>query len=374
MSRRFAVVSILAALVAAAGAQSAHPSRTILKGVYDDANILYGNPALTFRQLRQLRTKVIRVNLHWGGRFGVAGNFRTVRPRDPNDGQYDWGIYDRVVQYAGENNIRVVFSIVGTPRWANGNRSTSVAPRNMNDLRDFAHAAAVRYRGDFTRPTDGIVLPAVRHWLAWNEPNNPVWLYPQARNGRFVSPQTYARICNAVVVGIRAAVIRGAKIACGVTAPRGNNAALSPRTSMSPLAFLRGMKRFGARGFDAYAHHPYYGHRTEKPTTRPRSRTAITLGNIGVLDRELRRLYGAKRIWITEYGYQTSPPRDVFGVTRAQQAAYVRQSYAIAKRHPRIDMFVWFLLKDDTRAAGWQSGFLTARGARKPSFGVFRAL
>jgi hypothetical protein len=374
VSRRFAVVFILTALVAAAGAQSAKPSRSILKGVYDDANILYGNTPTTFRALRQLRTKVIRVNLHWGGRFGVAGRFRTVRPRDPNDGQYDWGIYDRVVQYANENRIRVVFSIVSTPGWANGFRPTNVAPRRVNDLRDFAHAAAVRYSGRFQRPTDGIVLPAVRHWLAWNEPNNPVWLSPQAVRGRFVSPQVYARMCNAVIAGIRAARLRGQKIACGVTAPRGNNQARGSRASMSPLAFLRGMKRYGARGFDAYAHHPYYGHRREKPATRPPASTAITLGNINVLDREIRRLYGPKRIWITEYGYQTRPPNDVFGVTRAQQAAYLRQSYAIARRHPRIDMFVWFLLKDDTRAAGWQSGFLTARGARKPSFGVFRAL
>jgi Glycosyl hydrolase catalytic core len=374
VSRRFAVMFILAALVAAVGAQSAKPSRSILKGVYDDANILYGDPATTFRSLRALRTKVIRVNMHWGGRFGVAGRFRTVRPRDPNDGQYDWRIYDRVVQYADENKIRVVFSIVSTPGWANGFRPTNVAPRRVNDLRDFAHAAAVRYSGTFQRPTDAIVLPAVRHWLAWNEPNNPVWLSPQAVRGRFVSPQVYARMCNAVIAGIRATLLRGQKVACGVTAPRGNNIARSSRASMSPLAFLRGMKRYGARGFDAYAHHPYYGHKVETPTRRPLARTALTIGNINDLDRELRRLYGAKRIWITEFGYQTTPPRDIFGVTRAQQARYLRQSYAIAKRHPRIDMFVWFLLKDDTRAAGWQSGFLTPRGARKPSFGVFRAL
>ena len=374
MSRRLIVAVSLVALVAAFTAQSAQPSRSMLKGVYDDANILYGDPARTFASLRQLRTKVIRVNLYWGGRFGVAGRTRTVRPTDPDDGQYDWAIYDRVVQYASESKIRVVFSIVGTPPWANGGRPTNVAPSRMEDLRDFAYAAAIRYSGTYQRPRDGLVLPAVRHWLAWNEPNNPVWLSPQAVRGRFVSPQTYAKICNWVVEGIRVTLIRGQKVACGVTAPRGNNAPRSSRPSISPLAFLRGMKRYGARGFHAYAHHPYYGHRRQKPTTRPPASTAIQLGNINVLDRELRRLYGPKRIWITEYGYQTSPPRDSFGVTFATQARYLRQSYAIAKRHPRIDMFVWFLLKDDTRAAGWQSGLLTPRWARKPSFGVFRAL
>ena len=40
------------------------------------------------------------------------------------------------------------------------------------------------------------------------------------------------------------------------------------------------MKRMGARGFDAYAHHPYYGARSETPSTRPKAETAVTLGNI----------------------------------------------------------------------------------------------
>ena len=31
--------------------------------------------------------------------------------------------------------------------------------------------------------------------------------------------------------------------------------------------------------------------------------------------KELTRLYGYMRIWVTEYGYQTNPPDRVFGVT-----------------------------------------------------------
>jgi hypothetical protein len=244
----------------------------------------------------------------------------------------------------------------------------------MNDLRNFAIAAMLRYNGTFKRPSDGVFLPPVKHWLVWNEPNNPVFLSPQAVNGRFVSPRTYARMCNAVVSARVLTRVPGNQVACGVTGPRGNNAARSARPSMSPLAFLRGMRANGARGFNAYAHHPYAGRGSETPTTRPPAATAVTMGNINTLDAELRRLYGPTRIWVTEYGYQTPPPRDVFAVTPAQQAAYMRQAWNIAKRHPRIDMFVWFMLRDDTRAAGWQSGLMTPRGVRKPSFVVFRQL
>jgi Glycosyl hydrolase catalytic core len=370
-------IVVLLAVAASVAASTASASGAIKKGIFDEANTLYGDPPKTFPILEELGTKYVRMNLHWGGRFGVSGVDPTVRPTDPNDGQYDWGIYDRAVQYAAENGIQVVFSIVDSPPWANGRRLPRYAPTTtlyINHLRDFAYAAALRYSGTYRRPSDGIVLPPVRYWLAWNEPNNPIWLQPQVRSGRFVSPQIYARVCNAIVTGIKSTFLRGERVACGVTAPRGNNSPRAARPSVSPLAFLRGMKRYGAKGFDAYAHHPYYGKRTETPATKPPARTAVTLGNIGDLDKELRRLYGAKRIWITEYGYQTRPER-LYGVTNAQQAMYMRQAWTIAKRHPRIDMFLWFMLKDDTNIpVGWQSGLMTAGWAPKPSFNVFRSL
>jgi hypothetical protein len=375
LTRRAALLLLsLVVAASAALAPTASASPRILKGMYDDANLLYGNPDVSFRQLEHLRTQVVRINLHWGGRWGVAGQFPTVRPRDPNDGQYDWELYDRAVVYAYQHKIRVVFSIVSTPRWANGNRAINVAPTRVRDLEDFAAAAALRYSGTYKRPSDGLHLPAVHHWLAWNEPNNPIFLTPQYQGTVMVGARNYARMCNAVVRGVRSAQIRAQQVACGVTAPRGNNAPRSARPSVSPLAFLRAMKRFGAAGFDAYAHHPYYGRKNETPTTRPPGARAITLGNIQVLITEMTRLYGRKPLWITEYGYQTNPPDRNFGVTYAQQAAYMRQSWAIAKRHPRIDMFVWFMLRDDTRLGGWQSGLMRPNGARKPSFVAFRNL
>jgi hypothetical protein len=140
------------------------------------------------------------------------------------------------------------------------------------------------------------------------------------------------------------------------------------------LAFLRAAKRAGMKRFDAYAHHPYYGSPSESPTTRPKAKTAVGLGNINDLIKELTRLYGKKRVWITEYGYQTRPPDRAFGVSYAKQAAYLRQAYAIARKNPRIDMMLWFLLRDQRSIAGWQSGLLTLNGKRKPAFTAFQRL
>ena len=58
--------------------------------------------------------------------------------------------------------------------------------------------------------------------------------------------------------------------------------------------------------FDAYVHHPYYGTPRETPASKPKAKTAVGLGNFNDLVKEVTRLYGKKRLWITEYGYQTS--------------------------------------------------------------------
>ena len=88
----------------------------------------------------------------------------------------------------------------------------------------------------------------------------------------------------------------------------------------------------------------------------------------------LTQLYGNKRLWITEYGYQTSPPDRTFGVTYAKQAAYLKQAVGIARKNPRIDMLVWFLLRDESRIDGWQSGLMTIGGKKKPAFTAFQRL
>jgi hypothetical protein len=286
------------------------------------------------------------------------------------------------VRYASQFGVHVIFSIYGTPRWANGGKGPNVAPTNPNDLRNFAYAAARRYGGSYPDGTGGN-LPTVYEWLAWNEPNNPIFLTPQykktATGPSIVSAAAYAKICNAVYTGVHATLYASERVGCGVTAPRGNNNPNSTRPSISPVAFLRACKKAGLKTFDAWAHHPYYSSPGETPTTKPLSpkgspSNAITLANIGDLIKEVTRLYGNKRIWITEYGYQTNPPDPVFGVSYANQALYLKQAFAIARQNPRIDMMLWFLLRDEPSLAGWQSGLMTASGKKKPAFAAFQHL
>jgi len=362
----------------AATAQPADASRYIRIGIYDEAQTLYGPVDTTFSLFKQLHVQEVRLNLYWGGRFGVAKT-RPASATNPADPAYDWALYDRTVNYAAQNGVHVLFSIYGTPSWANGGKGPNVAPKQATDLRNFAYAAARRYSGKYAG-SDGRILPAVKEWLAWNEPNNPIFLTPQykktSKGWTIQSAVDYAKICNAVYNGVHATLAPSERVGCGVTSPRGNNNPNTTRPSVSPLAFLRAVKKAGLKSFDAWAHHPYYGAPNETPTTKPVTKkgappTAITLGNIGDLIKEVTRLYGNKRIWITEYGYQTNPPDKLFGVSWAKQAAYLTQAFAIARKNPRIDMMLWFLLKDEPSLAGWQSGLLTSTGKKKPAYAAF---
>jgi hypothetical protein len=369
---------VLVVLAAATVAATAQASRFMRVGVYDEAQTLYGPVDKTFAMFKQLHVQEVRLNLYWGGRYGVAKS-RPKNATNPADPAYDWTLYDRTVNFAAQDGVHVLFSIYGTPAWANGGRGPNVAPTRATDLRNFAFAAARRYGGRYLG-LDGRVLPAVREWLAWNEPNNPLFLAPQyrktAKGFTVQSAVDYAKICNAVYNGVHATLAPAERVGCGVTAPRGNNNPNSARPSVSPLAFLRAAKKAGLKTFDAWAHHPYYAGPNDQPTTKPVTAkgaptTAVTLGNINDLIHEVTRLYGNKRIWITEYGYQTNPPDRLFGVSWAKQAAFLTQAFALARKSPRIDMMLWFLLKDEPSVAGWQSGLLTISGKRKPAYNAF---
>jgi hypothetical protein len=374
------VLSLAAAGVAVSASSTADSAskKTAASGMavgfYDDESV-YGRTEWAFTQLKSLRAGIVRITINWS----AVARRRPAAPADPADEAYNWSAVDNVVTQAAKNRIRVVAAIIGTPRWAGPAKNR--LPRRITDLRLFAFAAAKRYSGTFEVGDAAAgetvrVLPSIRHWLAWNEPNNPVFLRPQWKMVKRVwRPQSafdYAKICSAIWGGVHSTGLAGEKVACGVTGPRGNDAPRSSRRSTSPLVFMQWLKRAGLKRFDAYAHHPYYGRRTEKPTTAPKSKKAVTLGNIGVMIKQINRLWGRKRLWITEYGYQTRPPDRLFGVPYRLQAKYVHQAIARAKKTRRVDMFIWFLIRDERRIAGWQSGVVTVNGKRKPAYRAFQ--
>ena len=369
------ITIVLCALAATVSPPRAAAARGMLVGIYDPVQPV-ASPQTAFPTLVKLRAQIIRLNLDWN----VIAAKKPTNAANPADPAYNWSTYDDVLLNANKNKIQVLFTIVGTPRWAQGKKKgINRVPAKMSSLKYFALAAAKRYSGTFKRD-DGTKLPAVRKWLAWNEPNNPLFLFPQWQKvGKRYIPiaaRNYVGICTAIWSGVHASHLSKEVVGCGATDPRGNNSGRNRRPSISPLAFLADLKHYGlkARHFDVYAHHPYYGGRTESPTTKPKGKQTVTLANLGVLTKLLAKNFGNKKLWITEYGYQTRPPDRAFGVSWKNQARYLTKAYAIARKNPRVTMMLWFLMKDEKRLGGWQSGFFTAAGKKKPAYDAFRKL
>ncbi len=377
MSKRFLGVFAAACAAVALAVPAASAKPHMLVGLLDESSGLYGNPDVAFPIFKQLRVQVLRIDLYWGGTSFAVAKRRPTDATDPADPAYDWSLYDRAAQFAAQNNIQLLFSVWGTPRWANGGRAPRYAPTNFTDLQEFAYAAAQHFSGTSLDAGNNNV-PAVHLWTAWNEPNQPFQLAPQYKrvNGKWVmqSAIDYAKICKAVYTGVHLTMLSGEKVGCGVTAPRGNDNPGGLRSVPTPLSFMAAVKKAGLKNFDAWAHNPYAGTPKETPTTKPHSKGSVTLGNLDVLIKQLTQLWGKKRVWLTEYGYQTNPPDKTFGVSWTTQAQWMKQAFAIGRKNPRIDMMIWFLLKDEPKLSGWQSGVMTASGKKKPAFTTFMHL
>jgi hypothetical protein len=173
-------------------------------------------------------------------------------------------------------------------------------------------------------------------WEIWNEPNLRRFLKPN-------SPALYVRrLLNPTYAVLKRTRLSN-RIAGGATSPR------RTPSGLSPVAFMRGMRAAHGR-LDAYLHHPYPVTRGERPSGFARGvckycKGLLTLANLPVLLKEVRRDFGPKRIWLTEYGYQTNPP-DRFGVSRSVQAKYVAQAALRAKSARFVDVLIHFVVRD----------------------------
>src|SRR5262249_48564559 len=153
-----------------------------------------------------------------------------------------------------------------------------------------------------------------------------------------------------------------------------NNQPLSGRPSVSPLAFLSAVKADGLATFDAWDHHPYYSNPSRTPASAVSSGGGVARRHRHPLIPPLAPPRAHKPHLSTQRGRERNAPDSILGVSWAKQAQYLTQAYAIVRRNPRIDLMLWFLLRDDTNLNGWQSGLMTAGGKKKPAFAAFESM
>ena len=133
----------------------------------------------TVATFKQLHVQDVRLNLYWGGRNGVA-NARPIT-REPGRPAYDWSLYDRIVKQVAAAGITSSSRSTARRRGRTGGRGRTSRPTTRPTCATSLYAAAPLRRQ--VRPSDGATLPRCSDWLAWNEPNNPVFLSPQYRAG-----------------------------------------------------------------------------------------------------------------------------------------------------------------------------------------------
>jgi hypothetical protein len=358
-------------------------------------------------------------------------------PRD------SWDNLDRAVRLTAEAGLRPMIDIAfWAPRWAiQGQPGEDTRLRTNIDAAQyarFAEAVARRYAGGYAprnplasavgavtqpRPDANLLdnlfgkkpapkpqavvaalapLPAVDLFTIWNEPNHPGFLQPQWRrqDGRFVpqSPHLYRAMVRAAYPAIKRAA-PGSRVLIGGTASMGSST--PGKSGVPPLLFLREFAcvdkqlrplRHGAcAGFtqipgDGWAHHPY-SLRT-LPDAMPKDTDKLPVAATGRLLSTLRKLVAAGRlapdnatVYMTEYGYETSPPDPQAPFSPQQQGRLLAWAEYLATRDPGVVMWPQFQLRDrpggpagpQMRAFGdWQTGLLNADGSAKPAYAEYR--
>ena len=172
-------------------------------------------------------------------------------------------------------------------------------------------------------------LPAVDTFTIWNEPNHPGFIQPQwtKEDGRLVphSADVYRAMVRAAYPAIKS-VSPYARVLIGGTSPSG--ASEPGRSGVTPLKFIRrfacvdghwrAITSGACAGFttipgDGWAHHAYS--LTTLPDAIPTDGDKLPVANTKRLLDSLYRLVKMNRIaapnanlYLTEYGYETSPP------------------------------------------------------------------
>ena len=362
--RRLFPLLALACVAATALTSAGAAANRMWVGFHDDP-VLRFDPGRQegLDRARQNNATIVRTLVEW---HKVAPT-RPANPGDPFDPTYQFDDLDELVRGAQARDMEVLITIWGTPAWANGNRTPQYVPKRMSDFQVFAQAVAARYSGRYAG------YPFVGFYGIWNESNLATFLRPQFNSkGKIVSPALYAKLAAAGYAGVKAGNPR-ALVAIGETSSNGRNKKGRGTDTVAPATFAQGVAKANKRlRFDAWAQHPYPAPVNQKPTQKVRYPN-VNLVTLKQLEKDLDTWFGRKNIpiWITEYGHETKPGEPK-GVTESQQAAYVRQALTMARKDPRVQMFVWFVMQD-SQGSLWQSGIYRNDASPKPAEPRFAA-
>ncbi|MBN1217585.1 MAG: PD40 domain-containing protein [Anaerolineae bacterium] len=255
-------------------------------------------------------------------------NWATV---EPEPGQFRWVDPDNVVKAFGDQQVKILMRVHGTPAWARPEVSDLThPPTDLGDFTDFMTALVTRYKGQ------------VAAYEIWNEPNlHYEWGYLPP------DPATYTALLQTAYKVVKK-IDPDALVISGGLATTGNGSA----TAYGDLTFLQGMYDAGAKGyFDALGSHPYAYGRSPDDTDADGLSFSRVVEQYQVMQANGD---GDTPVWITEVGWVLQSSWDLgehspVGVTEAQQAAYLARAYEkTAQEWPFVEAFFVFNLDFST--------------------------
>jgi hypothetical protein len=360
----------MAALVAAAIACGVVPATASAKLELGITSVAIQNrsPALFYGNVKALKMGIIRTQINWAN----IAKRKPAKPEDPNDKAYNWKQLDKLVMdgaaWATPAKGTVIYNVWGTPRWARKyQRNVLFVPvPNTTYFRQFMRALAKRYNGAFVPTGAAVPLPRITHWEIWNEPNNALGLAkPGGVRGKGTSAgaTAYITILSTAYNAIHKQDPTGKPKAVVI------GGAVGGRTGIDHVTFYNALKK-GKAKLDAISVHPYSLLPTLGPSDGAPGKGYLNpfyrLGNFNRFISFVKSWKGSNfPIYVTEIGWQVKTGKNLLGVSTKLQALYFKQAVSKLKRYPQVKGMVWYMLRDETSVAGWQSGLLNKNNKKR---------
>ncbi|HET9673591.1 MAG TPA: hypothetical protein VFP31_02190 [Gaiellaceae bacterium] len=281
--------------------------------------------------------------------------------------------------FAATANQMQVFLVVSHP----GSRTTPLTEQQRKEFASFVGALAK-------------ALPTVRSYTIGNEPNlNGFWLPQFGPNGENVAAPAYLELLAAAYDSLKA-VSKNIVVLGGALSPRGSDNPALARHTHSPTRFILDMgAAYKASGrtkpvMDALSINPFPDNSSQSPAT-PHTSTSIGVADYDKLVKLLGQAFDGTAqpgstlpIYYGEFGVESLPtaaklslytgeePTTTKPVPEKTQAAYYRKAVELAFCQPNVAGIFMFLVVDDARRPGWQSGFYYADKTAKTSLAAMK--
>jgi hypothetical protein len=264
----------------------------------------------------------IKQNLGWRD----VEKFKGLEPED-----WDWALVDRVVRYAEQYDLDVLFRLDHQPLWAG--RYNNGPPEDLAEFEQFCGVIADRYKG------------RVRAYQVWNEPN-----LAREWGERRPDPVEYVELLRTCYIAIKSADPQALVISAGLAPTATDN-----EQAMPDDVFLRGMYEAGASPFfDMLGLHAPGFKAPPEMSSEEVAQSPDYGGQPAFAFRhveDMRRIMkdygdGDKQVAIVEFGW-TTDPREAsdyhwHAVTEEQKADYLVRAFRYARENwsPWIGLMV----------------------------------